>query len=429
MPRHLRPMNRLSFALLLLLVCQTTRAELAFPGAQGFGAQTRGGNGGRVIEVTRLDDDVKNPPAGSFRWAVRQPGPRIIKFRIAGTIMLQHTVKVEEPFLTIDGSDAPGMGICLRGGTLECRHTHDVIVRYIRIRLGDENTLKRNKEQGLKRPKSSNDLDCVTLDHSENIIFDHCSLSWSCDEIFGIVGCRNVTVQWCLLSEPLGLPALHPYGDDHGYCINASANTLSVHHCLMAHYVMRGPQFEANDLRRKDDYTVRMEAVNNVMFSFRRSGSRYTTGVEDHQDQAKGKRFEFQFLNNTYIGKTPERPTIQAVLKHGFWPGIYVSASGNEPELSAASLGTEGGNDSDKAALHEKLFKGIRQEPMFQTTATAARQEASKAAEEVLATTGCSLKRDAVDERIIEEVRKLRFREAPSSQNERGGWPRLDAKK
>jgi hypothetical protein len=371
---------------------------------------------------------LKNPPKGTFRWAVNQPGPRIIKFRVAGTIKLQHTVRVVEPFLTIDGSDAPGMGICLRGGTLECRHTHDVIVRYIRLRLGDENTLRRNRKQRIKRPHSSNDLDCVTLDHSSNIIFDHCSLSWSCDEIFGIVGCRNVTLQWCLLAEPLGRPALHPYGDDHAFCINASASTLSIHHCLMAHYVMRGPQFEANDMRRRDDYTVRMEAVNNVLFSYERSGSRYTTGVEDHQDQARGKRFEFQFLDNVYLASRDERPAIQAVLKHGFSPGIRVAAIGNEPPLSAGTLGLEGDRSDDRSAMQTRLFKGFAREPLFVTTATAARQPATQAAEKVLAQAGCYRHRDSVDLRIIKDVRERRFRDAPASQNDRGGWPELKAR-
>lgn len=413
---------------LLTLMTIPAMAELAFPGALGFGAQTRGGTGGRILEVTRLDDVVKNPPKGTFRWAVNQKGPRIIKFRVAGTIMLQDTVKVVQPFLTIDGSDAPGLGVCLRGGTLECRDTHDVIVRYIRIRLGDENTLKRNQAQKVKRPTSSNDLDCVTLDHSYNIIFDHCSLSWSCDEIFGIVGCRNVTLQWCLLAEPLALPALHPYGDNHGYGINASASTLSIHHCLIAHYVMRGPQFEANDLRRRDNYAVRMEAVNNVLFSYRRSGSRYTTGVEDHPEQAKGKAFEFQFLNNLYLSKSTERPAIQAVLKHGFSPGIRVAAAGNEPPLTAATLGMEGSESEATPSMQSKLFKGIATQPLFTTTATAKRQSAQQAAEEVLAKAGCNLHRDAVDLRIIDEVKRLRFREAPASQNERGGWPDLTLK-
>src|SRR5581483_11984416 len=116
------------------------------------------------------------------------------------------------------------------------------------------------------------------------------------DEIFGIVQCKNVTIQWCLLAEPLSNPAIHPYGDNHAFGLNLSASTLSLHHTLLAHYVMRGPQFEANDVRRTLGFEPRFEAVNNVLFDYARSGSRYTTGIEDHPDEAAGTHFAFQFI-------------------------------------------------------------------------------------------------------------------------------------
>ena len=116
---------------------------MAFEGASGFGAYSQGGKGGKVMEVTRLDDDLKNPQPGSLRHALLEKGPRTVKFRVAGTIVLQDAVIIREPFLTIDGQDAPGLGVCIRGGSLEFKDTHDIIVRHIRVRLGDETTLRK----------------------------------------------------------------------------------------------------------------------------------------------------------------------------------------------------------------------------------------------------------------------------------------------
>jgi len=107
------------------------------------------------------------------------------------------------------------------------------------------------------RPTSSTGLDTVSIDDSRNIIFDHVSLSWSCDEVFGIVHNQNVTIQWCIISEPLGDSVLHPYGDKHAYGPNNSANTLSIHHCLVANYIMQGPQLEANDVLHDQGYNLR----------------------------------------------------------------------------------------------------------------------------------------------------------------------------
>lgn len=157
-------MHRLITSAILCFTGFALKAQdLAFEGAAGFGAFARGGKGGKIIEVTRLDDDLKNPPEGSFRWAVLQKGPRIVKFRVAGTILLQDEVEIREPFITIDGRDAPGMGVCLRGGSLEFKETHDIIVRNLRVRLGDETTKRKNREHNLKRPEHSNALDCTRL--------------------------------------------------------------------------------------------------------------------------------------------------------------------------------------------------------------------------------------------------------------------------
>lgn len=410
---HHSPVCALVVAVLLWLPA-ALHAEPTFQGAAGFGAESRGGKGGKTLFVTRLDDDVRKPQPGMFRWAVKQKGPRIVKFKVAGTIALKDTVSIREPFLTIDGKDAPSLGICLRGGSLELEDTHDIIIRHIRVRLGDENILKRNKAAKLKRPKSSAGLDCIEMRRSQNILIDHVSVSWSCDELFSVVNCRNVTVQWCLLAEPLSNPALHPYGDNHAFCFNTSASTLSIHHCLFARYVMRGPQFEANDMRKADRYAVRMEAVNNVMFDYQHSGSRYTTGVEDHKTEASKQGYDFQFLGNVYLGKA-RRPQIEAVLKHGIQSNVRVHAD----DASQIVL-----PDDEAMAKHVPgARRQVQTKPLFSTSATVLRAPADQVLSAVLDQAGCSHARDAADQRLINDVRQQRSREVLKSQKEVGGWP------
>ena len=378
--------------LILIAILLSVSSPVGLGGEPRF----RGGRGGRVIEVTRLDDDPASPQPGMLRWALQQDGPRMVKFRVGGTIRLLDRVRIQHGRVTIDGSDAPGIGVTVRGGSLEFQGAYDIVIRYIRVRLGDETTRRKNREQHLKRPRGSAGLDCLNFEHCRNVLVDHVSASWSCDEIVSVVHCQNVVVQWCILSEPLGDPRLHPYGDNHAFCFNASASTLRVEHCLFAHYVMRGPQFEANDMRRADRYTVRMEAVNNVMFDFKRSGSRYTTGVEDHKKEAAGKRFEFQFLGNVYLSPKPERPSIEAVTKHGITSAVRVYAAGNV-EMAA-------GGNARWAAVQTDQGEWVAQ-------ATPGLSEAgAEVVEAVLQNAGCSLRRDAIDERVVSDVRRFRAR-------------------
>jgi hypothetical protein len=434
--------------------------QAAFEHAEGFGATSRGGAGGTELRVTSLDDTPQNPRPGTLRWAVQQPGPRIVRFGIAGNIRLRAPLTVTEPFLTLDGDGAPGLGICICDHALECRKTHDVIVRHLRFRHGDIETLRAVEAAGIERPKGSRDLDCVSLDDSQEILFDHCSLSWCCDEIFGIVRCKNVTIQWCLIAEPLANPRIHPYGDRHAFGLNCSASTLSVHHCLIAHYVMRGPQFEANDVRRGLGYDVEMEAVNNVMFDYEQSGSRYKTGVEDHHDEAVGTTFRFQFLNNTYINPAADRPEVMAVLKYGIIEPVEVFISGNagphrpagtEDELAgvftderdhihdaadnarahlrtAAQLPLSPLPPGERPGVRANLIQDAQRQlatpVLFAAPIPVSIEPAAASYDRVLDEAGCA-PRDAVDQRVIDNVRERRFGRIVKSQADVGGWPEL----
>jgi hypothetical protein len=424
---------RLTLSLLFLPLIAS--AQTAFTGAQGFGAQSRGGKGGRVIHVTRLDDDVKSPKPGSFRWAVVQEGPRVVRFAVAGNIELEDRVLVRTSHLTLDGGDAPELGVCLKGGALEFRDCSDIIVRNLRVRPGAAPGMRENRLPFRWRPKGSRGLDCINILDCDRVIIDHCSLSWSCDEIVSVARSRDVTVQWCILSEPLASWRLHPYGDRHAYCLNASASTLSVHHCLFARYVMRGPQFEANDMRRNDRWPVKMEAVRNLMLGYEASGSRYTTGVEEHKEEAGDKTFLFQFLGNHYHGMTPSRAAIEGATKHGIHPGVHVGVKGNL-DLAARD---ESGRAATKAKVRfEKTSEADSQKHPAASQVTNQRlftapvpvseswSDPANPGRSFLESVGCSHARDAVDTRVITNLPSAHA-SILSGTREVGGWPPLSS--
>lgn len=146
----------------------------AFPGAEGYGSRSKGGRGGKVIQVTTLADSGP----GSLRACIEAMGPRVCVFRVSGLIRFTDTPpRIRHPFITIAGESAPGDGITLahNGGAegrtpLVIKKTNDVIVRHIRIRndrIGDE----RGSE------------DAITIEDSSHVIIDHVSASWARDEL------------------------------------------------------------------------------------------------------------------------------------------------------------------------------------------------------------------------------------------------------
>ena len=391
---------------------------------QGFGTGTVGGEGGKTLWVTRLDDDPIHPAPGTLRWALRQEGPREVKFKVEGDIVLKDFIDIRSPFLTIDGSDAPGHGVCVRSGSLLFHGTHDIIVRYVRIRLGEEAAARQRRAQGGTRPQFTAGLECVGLFNSRHIVFDHCSLSWSCKEIFDINHCREVSVQWCMLTEPLAGPTLHPYGDDHACMVNASAGTLSIHHCLMEHYVFRGPQFECNDMAPKDQYAVQMEASNNVMADFEQSGSRFSVGVEKGNGTG-GKTFRFQFLNNLYLSPKLTSRVFEAITNHGVTDDVRIHISGNILRYPAkrlaflASLAAKSIRPTVDKPVQPPFWRAedgpltletkLSPDLLFSTSATKNIEPVDLAAQKVMAEAGCSLHRDDYDLQMIADVEKWRF--------------------
>ena len=200
----------------------------AFPGAEGWGAASRGGRGGRVIKVTNLN--ASGP--GSLADACDAEGPRIVVFEVSGVI--RGNIRITKPYITIAGQTAPGAGITVEGVISSYNYgVHDIIIRQLRVR--------RRRDIGAGG-------DCIQLGgrgptHSGtyNIILDHLSLSWGNDEIIDLYHAHDVTVQWCTIEE----------SDDEGHSKGAhnfglistaeDSGAVSVHHNLWAHHARRVP--------------------------------------------------------------------------------------------------------------------------------------------------------------------------------------------
>jgi hypothetical protein len=196
----------------------------------------------------------------------------------------------------------------------------------------------------------------------------------------------------------------------------------------MAHYVMRGPQFECNDVRRGMDYDVKMEAINNVMFDYQHSGSRYTAGIEDHPEEAVGTTFRFQFINNRYIGE-PSKPEICCTLKHGVVDRLKVYVAGNiGPHRTQGDIDEQAVLFSEKTPMRKAGAAEqaqVSDQPLFSAPIAVTIQPAEQAAKLVLEQVGCNTKRDAIDLRILDDVEHVRLGKVVHSQDDVGGWPVL----
>jgi pectate lyase len=359
----------------------------AFPGAEGFGSTTPGGRGGRVILVTNLDDTGP----GSFRAACEAEGPRIVIFRVSGLITLAKKIVIKNPYLTIAGQTAPGDGICLRNYTFVIA-THDVVVRYLRSRLGD---------------LSAQEDDSITLvAGAKNVILDHCSATWSIDEALSLAGdVSNVTIQWCLIAEGLN-HSKHAKGD-HGYGSLSRANgPVTWHHNLWAHNTSRNPRLGDNYGRPPfPTFDVR----NNVIYDYGEIASGLTQGV-----------LKVNYVAN-YIRPGPSSKA-RTPIHIGGPSDLNFFIRGNIFEGNAA-LTTDNSLFFDPVMIDGKRQVQTVADPYDAPTVTTATAE--QAYEAVLLSVGASLpRRDAADARIVDEVRR-RKGSIIDSQAQVGGWPDL----
>ena len=348
--------------------------QLAFPTAEGYGKFTKGGRGGVVYEVTNLNDSGE----GSLRAAIDATGPRTVVFRISGTISLESPLKIKNPYITIAGQTAPGDGICIKNHQLSIDADH-VIIRHIRVRLGDE---------------SGEDYDAIGGRYHNNIILDHVSASWSVDECVSIYHCDSITVQWCIISESMS-KSNHVKGS-HGFGGIWGSNFGTYHHNLLAHHSSRNPRMASGS--GNTDYR------NNVIYNW---GYQSLYGGEKYQQGNDKFNFSnFNIVANYYKpgpatkpGEVMYRianPSFRSKEDYGQWYVAENTVAGNK---SVSVDNWNGGVQTNLAFEKIKLENPWPSMPINQQTA----EEAYKT---VLENAGAKLpKRDVTDERIIEEVK------------------------
>ena len=197
----------------------------AFPGAEGFGATSVGGRGGRVIRVTTLK---ANGP-GSLNEAVSAPGPRIVVFDVSGVI--RGDIVITQPNLTIAGQTAPGAGITIEGMLKNPYRIkpalHDLTIRFLRVRPP-------------RHPGKWDGGDCLQLSAVDRLMIDHVSCSWGSDENMGLSNSRNLTVQWCAIEES-DLEGHEKGPHNFGMIIGYKGKNATLHHNLFAHHNRRAP--------------------------------------------------------------------------------------------------------------------------------------------------------------------------------------------
>ncbi|WP_207762579.1 pectate lyase family protein [Niveispirillum lacus] len=379
----------------LLLAAALATTIPAFPGAEGAGAAALGGRGGVVLRVTNLDDSGP----GSLRAAVETAGPRTIIFDIGGTITLKSPLTVRQGRLTLAGQTAPGGGITLRGQPFRI-HADDVVVRYLRVRLGDE--------QGIES-------DAFEITGGRRIMVDHVSASWSVDESLSIGstykqvadGPYDITVQWSIIAQSLNR-SLHGKGQ-HGYgtllrCSHGAK--ISFHHNLWAHHMARMPRPGNTQMPPVDSIGPFYQFQSNVFYNWGGTASGYNA------DQGrKASMVSYDFIDNSYI----PGPNSQGKL-------AFEEANPNA-SLYFAGNSMEGTVPVDPWSLVQAPV-GTRRDAPLPDLPLLTQDPAATALPRVLASAGASLVRDRIDEQVVTSVTQGTGT-LIDSQTQAGGWPDL----
>lgn len=387
-----------AFVLVLCLASDAVPSVPAFPGAEGFGAESLGGRGGAVLFVTNLRDSGP----GSFRAAVEADGPRIVIFRTSGTITLGSRLAITKPYITIAGQTAPGDGICLRDYGLLIA-ADEVIVRHIRCRPGDN---------------TGSEVDALSISSGRNIIVDHCSASWSVDETLsastsGQLG--NVTVQWCMITESLNNSAHHKGAHGYGSLIRGGwGNGYTFHHNLYAHHRARLPRpGNYNDRTRDPDGFV-LDFRNNVIYNWGGSAAGYNADGSNGVDSIT----RMNFVGN-YYRQGPDSRGRLAFAESTASAQAYFSDNmmdGSRPDDPWSLVSFTGFDEEELKAY--RLPDPVSVPPV--TT-----DDAGTAYTRVLADAGATQPtRDAVDLRIAAEV-STGTGHIIDDEAEVGGWPAL----
>lgn len=385
--------------LALLIVPNIGNAQKAFPTAEGFGANAKGGRGGAVYEVTNLND----AGSGSLRACIEANGPRTCIFRVGGTITLDSGLVINNPFVTIAGQTAPGGGILLRrnpdhDAPLMSIRADDVIVRHIRFRGG-----------ATSQPTCCADV--LHVGPARNVILDHNSLSWSVDEIGDLIGdAENITFQWNIFSEGLNR-STHKNGRHSAGFLGAAHHTkTSMHHNLFAHNNKRSPKMTFR--------TGQADTINNLIYN---SGSQ-AIAYSNSSSQTASQGSRGNVIGNYFErgpGTSSRTPFLEIEIVSD--PGtVEVYLEGNiDPRVRPD-------NTIREDAIVLSAFRQYVTTQKFATAPIPVQVTgANQARTDVLAKAGARLpQQDSVDVRIINDV-KNRTGSRVDFPDDVGGYPTI----
>lgn len=384
-------MSSLSAILLLITAFfwELDGQPLAFPGAEGAGRNVYGGRGGLVIHVTNLNDNG----SGSLREALKAEGARTVLFNVSGTIMLESPLEIKNDSVTIAGQSAPGAGICLANYPLQIK-ANQVIVRYIRVRMGD---------------LAGVEGDAVSATRRKDIIIDHCTFSWGTDETATFYDNENFTLQWSLISESLNR-SVHKKGT-HGYGGIWGGKGASFHHNLLAHHTSRNPRFCGSRYHKQPELE-KVDFWNNVIYNWQFNAV------------YGGEEGNHQMINNYFKpgSATDKSKRARFAAPSEPYGKFYVSGNWVEgyPEINEDNL---------VGVIGEVPKMNLPSAQLWTIDENISSAKDSFA--EVLTNAGASFHRDELDQRIIEEVRRGTSTKGAKgdgiidSQTEVGGWPAL----
>lgn len=419
----------------------------AFPGAEGYGKYSTGGRGGYVVAVTNLNDTG----VGSLRWALDRyvdtiyvfkdsanPSfpvtvyhPLTVVFKVSGNIHLKSDLRIKRDNLTIAGQTAPCGGICITGRSVILNgatgsqlfywgpRRKNVILRYMRFRPGVP-----LDTAGV--PTSSFVTYGLDVENYENVIIDHCSMSWANEECLAMYDNKYTTLQWCIASEGL-YNAYHSKGV-RGYGGVWGGQFASYHHNLIAHQNNRTPRFGG---ARAHDTLALVEYANNVNYNWGTSSATYGGDVE-----VNGGIARLNELNN-YYKPGPATPGTHKLMRPDYSSNATgvgrFHVQGNIIEGNAART-ADNWLAVDFANIPVASRDSSRSDTAFTIGQPIRIQTALAAYDTVLLSAGAVLPaRDSVDIRIMNETRNRTTSgtgsagrpgiiDAPSAV---GGWPVL----